>query len=479
MKLLVLGIDAADEKIIRGLRLPNLTRILDDNISENVKEDLLSRGWSKILTGVGGEESGGLYTYPVRSKDGFIDVSQKYNTKDYLKNENVKPIWELLNERGYTVGLMNVPTTNPAPKVDGFFVSGAGGGMGDSNTFPVNSYYPSKIEEVLEEEGYIFDTRVLGSGIREINELCNRYREMTEIRTRTFLRLVNNINVDFGFVAYMTMRSIQNLYFSEIEDLISNNCEARNTAQSAILDLYTFFDQNMAELLGAVNPEKILLLSDHGSAAYKYNVNLNRFLDEENFQLQKTQGTSVAKTTLKAIANILPQSYKSRLKKQFPKAASFVQLPPIDWKKSQAFSVDYVPGIFINDTKRFEGIVDDYDVDGLVEDIIRKFNSQESMQKHRLVAKEYRKNHKGSFYEDLLPDIWIEHDDEYYFSMTGDLIRLNSKYDQGFEDFDSDLHSGIKGSCPVVSHNIGRTFSREDHPNDLTLAYEIIKEVMQ
>ena len=59
--------------------------------------------------------------------DGSYKVSTKYKLLDELKvNTNIIPLWVALNANGYSVGIMNVPTTNIAPKVNGFFVSGGG-----------------------------------------------------------------------------------------------------------------------------------------------------------------------------------------------------------------------------------------------------------------------------------------------------------------------------------------------------------------
>ena len=59
--------------------------------------------------------------------DGSYTVSSEYKLLVELKvNTNFMPLWDAQNANGHSVGVMNVPTTNIAPKVNSFFVSGGG-----------------------------------------------------------------------------------------------------------------------------------------------------------------------------------------------------------------------------------------------------------------------------------------------------------------------------------------------------------------
>ena len=93
MKYFLIGIDGAQEELFFRFNLPFIQKNLSKGVNISLEEDLISRGWSEICTGV------------------YASVSAAF----YERTLN-----------GYSVGIMNVPTTNIAPKVNSFFVSGGG-----------------------------------------------------------------------------------------------------------------------------------------------------------------------------------------------------------------------------------------------------------------------------------------------------------------------------------------------------------------
>ena len=125
MKYFLIGIDGAQEELFFRFNLPFIQENLRKGVSISLEEDLISRGWSEICTGVHASVSGAFYERMLM--DGSYTVSTEYKLLDELKvNTNIIPLWDALNANGYSVGIMNVPTTNIAPKVNGFFVSGGG-----------------------------------------------------------------------------------------------------------------------------------------------------------------------------------------------------------------------------------------------------------------------------------------------------------------------------------------------------------------
>lgn len=54
MKMLVIGIDGGDKRIIDAMDMPFLQSLLSERVCLKVEEDLWSRGWAEILSGVHG-----------------------------------------------------------------------------------------------------------------------------------------------------------------------------------------------------------------------------------------------------------------------------------------------------------------------------------------------------------------------------------------------------------------------------------------
>ena len=165
MKLLVIGIDGADERIISAFNSTQFKSLKDSMYNKVLTEDLWSRGRAHIFTGKKACDTGAAYTKPLL--DGTYDFTQNFGLKDLEGNNDVTPIWKLVNNSGGSVGIMNVPGTSPAPNVNGFFISGAGAGLGKIKGIPEHLCSPKSIKPLLDSYGYILDTRFVTSGIRD------------------------------------------------------------------------------------------------------------------------------------------------------------------------------------------------------------------------------------------------------------------------------------------------------------------------
>jgi predicted AlkP superfamily phosphohydrolase/phosphomutase len=148
LKILVIGMDGVGiDTFIRGWT-PYLASLIDSGTMVKLKEDLLSRGWLEIVTGQHAIKTGALYEGPVA--DGTLTWTDSFKLEDIPNlGIQVKPIWQVLNERGYKVGIMNIPTTYPAPKVDGFFISGGGGGGSISQEIAEEQCQPDGLMHIL------------------------------------------------------------------------------------------------------------------------------------------------------------------------------------------------------------------------------------------------------------------------------------------------------------------------------------------
>lgn len=431
MELLVLGIDAGDERIISVMDMPNLKKILNKNKSYSAIEDLSGRGWAEMLSGRNGRDTGAFYAKP--KLDGTRECTLSFDTHDYEKNELVTPLWELANKSGKTVGFMNVPTTKYAPQVDGFFVSGAGGGLAGVEGIPEEFCYPKEIAGNLNEWDYIIDTRLISSGIKDMNEWLELLKKTMERRTSCYIGLQEKFSVDIGFIAYIGTCRMQYLAMSEMEELIKNDGVPQNRLQKEIIDLYKFFDNEIGRLLDAISPENVMVVSDHGQSRYLYDVNVNYFLRRLGLWNEK----------------------------------------PTD----KAFGMFYVSGIFLND-ERFEKNVREVEKAELTDFIINEFNSSGEAQIYGMTARKYRAKHMDSKFNELLPDIWIDAPETVFFlPWSNRFIRMNSMYGpvENLKAVTNEMNTGIKGKKALMS----APFDYENIPNDLTGVYEIIKRFFE
>ena len=158
MKLLTIGMDGVHADTFNRGWTPFIKSLIDRGHGLTLHEDLISRGWSEIMLGKHAYDTGALYEGPLMG--GSLKWSDKFKLEDVpALGVDIKPIWQVLNERGYRVGIMNIPTTFPAPKVDGFFVSGGGGGGPISKEASPYQCHPTELVTELNDGGYIVDQR--------------------------------------------------------------------------------------------------------------------------------------------------------------------------------------------------------------------------------------------------------------------------------------------------------------------------------
>jgi len=410
--------------------MPNLKSVLNRNHSYKAIEDLSSRGWAEMLSGKNGRETGAFYAKP--KLDGTRDCTLAFDTHDYEKNNTVKPLWELINEAGKTLGFMNIPTTKFAPEVKGFFVSGAGGGLAGVEGIPEEFCYPKEMAQILNGHEYIIDTRLLSSGIKDMDEWLERLKETMRKRTECFLALQEKYQTDIGFIAYIGTCRMQYLAMYEIEEIIKNAGKPQNELEEKIVELFRYFDEQIGILLRGVNPEHVMVVSDHGQSRYHFDINVDYFLKREGLWNNE--------------------------------------------KTDKAFGMFYVSGIFIND-ERFEGVVTEGEKEPLIERIIEAFNASGEAKIYGLKAKRYRSEHMGAKCRDLLPDIWIDAPESMFFlPWSNRFIRMNSScgYVNSLKCVTNEMNSGIKGKQALMS----APFVYKDIPEDLTGVYEIVKQYL-
>lgn len=480
LKLLVVGIDGADRRIVEGMPMPFLQGLLKEGTHYSAKVDLWSRGWAEIFTGRHGVDTGAFYNRPACS--GKYDFTQHFNLASLNGNPAARTIWNDLNDKGFRVGVMNVPTTLPAPAVDGFFVSGVGGGSdkSGSHSIPAEACYPASVKTTLEDLGYVLDVRRGGSGINDLENFFQRIDNMEEKRTASFVQLARQYEIDFGFIGYMGLSRVCYLLMADILELIgkSNRIDTENDRR--ILDFFSRNDQLLRELVETLSPERILIVSDHGMAPYTHQANLNAFLVDGGWQKKNASVDGWVRGMGKAVKNMLPVRFRRTVGKKMPGVRQFVGQQNYVTQGTAAIAAGYISGIYLNDA-RFGGAVSPRDGEKLVAEIVGAFNEYAPARDNGMRASAYAARHKGCYAEAFLPDIWIDHPDTIFFNDYGPFIAANRQY-KPFDSFAhvvSDMNSGIKGVEPLLCV-VGAGRENLDVPDTghLTQAYRIIQQCM-
>jgi predicted AlkP superfamily phosphohydrolase/phosphomutase len=490
MKVLVIGIDGGDARIVSQMPMPFVNEFIEKNIPQKLSEDLLSRGWAEMFSGRHASETNAFYLRPLA--DGTHRFTDSYGVKNLIGNENVVPIWKLLNERGYSVGIQNVPTTNPAPAVNGFVVSGGGGGVDGTHGIPPGMVYPQDAAQTLAALDYVFDVRLRSSGAKTLQGLVSMVRDVYEKQTRAYLQLCSQYKPDFGFVCFRITTAIQYLGMSELDDYIGESERAaqagcspkpRNTSQAQMLEHYVHLDACIKELVEKIGPDSVIFTADHGTSPFLTEFNSDVFLEEHGFLKREKKTVTLKQGMINLGKKVLPAKIKAALKKDPIGPRLRMPLSGFNKQTAKAFGTFFdcgnFAGIYINDKVRFGGPVNSVaDSNRIRDDICDAFNRSDVTQRHQLSAVPYREQYRASKFHLQLPDIRILKPDNCYFTNRKDEFALkNPNYRSLPADISELLYpnSGVKGSAPLFCCDKSlRMHLEEAQARDLTALYRII-----
>lgn len=471
MKELIIGIDGGSQEIFSKMPMPYLNNLFDEFDALFLTEDLINRGWAEILSGEYAYNTKAFYVHP--KLDGTHDFILKYNLELLLKNPDVIPIWDLAQHKGAKIGIMNVPTTFPAQKVDGFFVSGAGGGVNKVEGIPEKLCHPKSLAKRLEDWGYVIDLRMGTTNTRDIQLLFDRLNLMLEKRVDAFLELCSEHRPDFGFIAIRATTVVQYLAMSELEYYFSYKAGQMSEKEYAKHEIwlnnfekhYQILDEQIKRLIEVLQPEHCILTSDHSIVPYRYQSNPNALLEKLGYQKKKLKFFDTAKQLLNSVF--------------FGK--TFRQMFEMDWDRTKAFSDWYSPGIYINDQERFNGPVLTDAIDSVVDDLCSDFNADKEAQKYEIVARPYRRLFSNARYKDFLPDIKLHWSDSIFIpGKHGNFIRPNEDWAplSDLSTVKGGMHSGQKGRHPLFCCD-SKTASliSQDDSLDLTLVYKLTERI--
>ena len=231
-----------------------------------------------------------------------------------------------------------------------------------------------------------------------------------------------------------------------------------------------------------LSPERFIITSDHGASSYKFNVCIDSLLEEHGYLVSKSGRTNIRGALRKFIHYCIPRSLVQSVKEVAPQKVVRMVFR-FDPKKTRAFGYTYMNGVYVNDSKRFNGpVTDQKEIDSLVDDIIDIINKDERSRLVELEARAYRRHHSDSTFYDYLPDIQILHNGECFFRLGNSFISRNEKYAPISKDLSKvrgDMNSGQKSPYPlfVVDQQTAEQIS-DIKTSDLRLVFQTVKTIL-
>ena len=479
MKMLVIGMDGGHIEAFQRGWTPFIASLIERSDVADIHEDLIGRGWSKIVTGEDATITGATYDRP--DLDGTHGWSLNFKLNDIPGiGTKIKPIWQKLNERGHKVGIMHVPTSFPAPKVNGFFISGGGGGKAVIQDPTPELCYPICTHKYLLNNGYIVDER-LGSLLAEKklydeNKFFERLLLMARKRAEIFTSLAQDYNIDFGFVVFQQSTNIAEfLVQPEINSALNENRLRDSSLINAAQSFYAKFDKQIKKLCNSFPDAEIILTSDHGRAVRNWSFNPNALLQDIMLQKPSEKNRGVFDIIL-ITKKLIPFSLRTYIRNTRYVKKAFESLVTFNSKESKAFSTligDCHHGIWVNDDKRFGGPVTANEVENVKSEIVKRISANSEARKHNVTAT-VRANLEGAIY---FPDVILDIPDGYVSSNDSKIAFKEFKTPNGPHKVDivtkGQLLSGKSSKAMAVLVD-GKWDMSNSTPNDLTIVHNHI-----
>jgi predicted AlkP superfamily phosphohydrolase/phosphomutase len=487
MKYFLIGIDGSDEELFSSFNMPFLKQYLADGEKIFLEEDLIGRGWTEVCTGKEARETNAYYERP--TLEHAYDWTSSYSMVESLKDQkNIVPIWNLLNEAGHTVGIMNVPTAYPAPPVKGFFISGGGGGGLVGDEIPERHCYPHEVREVLEDEAYIFDERFsslfLEKHLYDATDFFNRLKLMNERRVQSYLTLNHSYYVDFGFIVFRSVVVVENLFASERSRYLIGDKDVNLDLIFQMKSFYSHLDNCIKKLCNEINPCQIGFISDHSTVPRTQIVDINYFLRLFSYQFEEKNKKSLP-ALVRKYKHHIPYWARKFLKQRNLVPRGYADYTNFNKPNTIAFNVcmgTSGSGIYINDDLRFEGPVKHENIQAIANEIAADFNSFSGACDHRLFARVPTSSSSFEFsryYPDILIDMPTGYQPKPHNIDSRDVFSFSEEVPKtgiDLRSIDNDLWTGTKGKNPMA------TFWSHEHLNiddfsgrNLTCVYDIVR----
>jgi predicted AlkP superfamily phosphohydrolase/phosphomutase len=343
MKVLVIGLDGASWNLLKPWidegKLPTLKKLIEEGVSGNLESSIppvTFPAWKCYSTG---KNPGKLGTYHWM----YIDFDkQKIGINDSLSFKS-KEIWDYIGCK-LRVGIIDLPTTFPPKKVNGFMISG---GIYSSKGFT----YPRELEQKLREkynyepfiETLIFDTK--------IEEAVEKVRAAIKSRFEVAKDALRYDKIDFLNLCIFYIDTLQHYLWDSKE----------------VEDVWKYIDDEIGKILDLLKDDWIvIIMSDHGFTSIKATFNVNVWLQQNGFLSTRVFGfgkfffvtnlnrqklySFIKKIKLIPLLKKLPRPIMLRLAKEVPDENIGMRVEGmekyIDWKNTKAIAIGDL--IYIN-----------------------------------------------------------------------------------------------------------------------------------
>jgi predicted AlkP superfamily phosphohydrolase/phosphomutase len=352
----VVGIDGGSPQLIDAWaaegKLPAFARLMREGVFgplESVPNMRSAAAWTSFMTGRNPGKHG-VYE--------FYEYSPDLQRIRFLLggDRDGATVWGLLSASGRKVGVINVPMTYPAEKVNGFLIAGLDAPGRKSRGFA----HPPELLASLEERfgEYILEPGLTGHIVAGNTEAAVKalWEELDQ-KARISNYLSKEKEWDLFVTVFRSLDAVQHCFWKHMDpEHPFYDAEAAKKYGTVILEAYQRVDRYLGELLDQLDDDtSLFVVSDHGfGAKHPATSQLNRWLESEGFLAFRRQGRLVGllAALYRTVVGRTFRGTKERLARYLPFLRNMVHyqlcFSQIDWEKTVAYTDTLYPTVWIN-----------------------------------------------------------------------------------------------------------------------------------
>ncbi|UCD29993.1 MAG: alkaline phosphatase family protein [Planctomycetota bacterium] len=329
-RVLIVGLDGATFDILTPLiqagRMPNLERLIKTGTSgvlESTKPPITPAAWTTFMTGKG------------PGRHGIIDFEKYDVTTNKLSFNSTfeireKTIWEILSEKGFRVGSINVPMTYPPRKVNGFMISGFETPSIDTDfTYP--RHLKDEILRIWPDYNYQTDWKRKTFGGDKLFQRNLRYIEKSFTQG---YELAAHCGRHYGWDVMMVLfKLVDNLQHKAWKYLDSHTSSINQTRSEMSARCFTSLDNTIGNLeeFAKNNDSLLIIMSDHGHGSLDGKAQPNLLLKQWGYLKIKSSVKQAGIRTQRIIDRL-----RGKTTKRFDANLGIEHDLDLDWSQTRA-----------------------------------------------------------------------------------------------------------------------------------------------
>ncbi|MBI5114892.1 alkaline phosphatase family protein [Candidatus Poribacteria bacterium] len=366
-RVFVLGIDGATFDLIkpwaREGKLPSFKKMFETGAHGDLRSVPSCRSaaaWTSLITGTNPGKHGiyEFYEYvPEKCQVKFINASFREGDS----------IWKRCSDAGKVVGVINVPMTYPAERVNGILV----GGIDTPGTESKGFTYPRDFAEKLKQRygEYIIEPGLTGFIVgNKIDLAARKLEEETLQKVDLSKYMMSLLDWDFFMVVFRSVDAAQHCFWKYMDRSHPHfNEKEHRKYGDTILSTYQKIDDFLGFLLETLDEETtLIIMSDHGfGKKHPAGNQVNMWLRKMGWLKFKTDTeaktgssrlgsafTEALGVLYRLVIGLTPRKFKEALARRFPnlrnKVTSRLCFSEIDWSVTSAYSESVFPTVRIN-----------------------------------------------------------------------------------------------------------------------------------